>query len=142
MKTIISSAFISLFILLSSFSPITIEEDSPNSEKVSLLVKMVNDADKQDWKVLNKAAQFCINWNADLELAKEWIDKSIAISDNAQAYEVLGDYHLRKGDIYNAYKNYAIALEKGMFTLSKTELESIQRKNLVFGRKLIEESKK
>ena len=50
--------------------------------------------------------------------------------------------HLRKGDIYKAYENYAIALEKGMFTLSKTELESIQRKNLVFGRKILAEAKK
>ncbi|OHX65207.1 hypothetical protein [Flammeovirga pacifica] len=132
MKTIITIAVITLF----SFSSFANVEDAPTSDKMSKLIKMVNSAEKGDWYILNKAASFNINWNADLELAKQWLDASIQINDNAEAYELIGDYHLRKGDMEKAYEYYYKSLMKGMFTLNKKDLDRVQRKNLVFGRAL------
>ncbi|NLR92047.1 MULTISPECIES: hypothetical protein [Flammeovirga] len=136
MKTVISTVLVSLIVLLSSFAVPTSLEEAPTEEKMSLLIKMVNSAENNDWETLNKAAQYSINWNADLELAKEWLDASLNISDNAEAYELLGDYHLRKGEITKAYGYYAKALQKGIFTLSKKDMHRIQRKNMVYGRAL------
>ncbi|ANQ48158.1 hypothetical protein KMW28_12175 [Flammeovirga yaeyamensis] len=132
MKTIFSIVLVSLI----TFTSFAKTAEGPASDKMSKLIKMVNNADKSDWVTLNKAASYNINWNADIELAKQWIEASIAINDNAEAYELLGDYHLRKGDLEKAYENYYTALEKGMFSLRKSDFERIQRKNLVFGRSL------
>ncbi|AZQ62262.1 hypothetical protein EI427_08435 [Flammeovirga pectinis] len=130
MKTLFSIFSVLLIFSLSSFA------DAPNDEKSAKLIKIVNKADKNDWQTLNKAAALAINWNADLELAKTWIESSILISDNAEAYEVLGDYYLRKGDTQNAYKNYNLSLEKGMFKLESKDFDRIQRKVLTFGKAL------
>ncbi|OHX65208.1 hypothetical protein [Flammeovirga pacifica] len=137
MKTIFSLVLITIF----SFSSFANVEEAPTSDKMSKLIKMVNKADKDDWQTLNKAASFNINWNADLELAKQWLDASIQINDNPEAYELIGDYHLRKGDMKKAYNYYHQALLKGVFTLNESDFERIQRKTLVFGQALNNESK-
>lgn len=97
---------------------------------------MVDAADKDDWQTLNLAASLSINWNADLELAKQWVEASIEINDNPEGYEILGDYYLRKGEMKKAYDNYFTALEKGIFSLSKKDRDRVQRKVLNFGRAL------
>ncbi|NLR93297.1 MULTISPECIES: hypothetical protein [Flammeovirga] len=137
MKTLFSATLLSLFVLLSSFNTVSAEE-APAEEKMSLLIKMVNSADKNDWQTLNKAAMFCINWNADLELAKQWIEASIQISDNPEAYELMGDYYLRTGNLRKAYGYYLTSLEKGLFSLNREDLIRIQRKNVTFGRMLMD----
>ncbi|KXX66967.1 hypothetical protein [Flammeovirga sp. SJP92] len=106
------------------------------NEKNSKLIRMVDKADKNDWKTLNLAARLSINWNADLELAKQWLQASIKINDNPEAYEILGDYHLRKGDAKKAYEHYYKAAKMGLFKLDKKDLDRIQRKVLLFGRSL------
>ncbi|MBB6461187.1 hypothetical protein [Flammeovirga kamogawensis] len=130
MKALFSIFSVVLFFSLSTFA------DAPNDEKSAKLIRIVNKADKNDWRTLNKAAALAINWNADLELAKSWVEASILISDNAEAYELLGDYYLRKGDTKNAYKNYNLSLEKGMFNLGAKDFDRIQRKVLTFGKAL------
>lgn len=128
--------FVSLFLLISLASFAKAEDFGPMNEKTSKLIKMVNKAHKNDWKTLNLAARLSINWNADLELAKEWLDASIFINENAEAYEIIGDYYLRKGDSKEAYNHYHKALEIGMFTLPKKDFDRVQRKALCFGKSL------
>ncbi|NME71184.1 hypothetical protein [Flammeovirga aprica] len=136
MKTQFVTLLISLASLFSSFATAGIL--SPANEKNSKLIKMVNKADKNDWRTLNKAARLSINWNADLELAKQWLEASIFITENSEAYEILGDYYLRKGDMQKAYDHYFKAFETGMFTLDKKDKDRIQRKVLCFGRSLLD----
>ncbi|MBD0403962.1 hypothetical protein [Flammeovirga sp. EKP202] len=134
MKKQFVTLLVSLATLFSTFAYAGVL--SPANEKNSKLIRMVNNADKNDWQTLNKAARLSINWNADLELAKQWLKASIDISENAEAFEILGDYYLRKGDVQKAYDHYYKAFEIGLFKLEKADLERIQRKVLCFGRSL------
>ncbi|WP_044200551.1 hypothetical protein [Flammeovirga sp. OC4] len=69
MKKQFVTLLVSLATLFSTFAYAGVL--SPANEKNSKLIRMVNNADKNDWQTLNRAARLSINWNADLELAKQ-----------------------------------------------------------------------
>ncbi|KXX68531.1 hypothetical protein [Flammeovirga sp. SJP92] len=133
MKTI----FLTLTLLISSFVSVfanTSDLEAPNDEKSAMLMKKVQKAEKNDWVTLKDAALFTINWNGDLEIAKQWIDKAIKIDKNALTLEVLGDYYIRTGNVEKATETYFNALEEGVTNLGKEDMERIQRKVLVYAR--------
>lgn len=133
MKTI----FLTLTVLISSFVSVfanTSDLEEPSHEGSAKLMKMVEEADKNDWRTLKDAALLTINWNGDLEIAKEWIDKAISIEKNALTLEVLGDYYIRKGNVEKATDIYFQALEKGITSLDEEEIHRLQRKVLVYAR--------
>lgn len=131
MKTLIVALLISFSSLLSI--SVTAAPLGVMGEKNSKLIRMVDNAHRDDWQTLNLAASLSINWNADLELAKQWLEASLKIQDSPETYEILGDYYLRRGDIKKAYEHYFIAYDKGMFTLSDEVRSRIQMKLYRFG---------
>ncbi|KXX69590.1 hypothetical protein [Flammeovirga sp. SJP92] len=132
MKTLI----ISLIGLLFSANLFAAVPEYPESNENSELVKMVQNAEANDWATYTKAAQLSINWNADLELAKEWIEHAITVDENHDTLEVLGDYYLRTGDVQNAYATYEKALLKDITSIDYNSKARLQRKLLVFSKQL------
>lgn len=133
MKTI----FLTLTVLISSFVSVfanTNDLESPDHEGSAKLVKMVEEAGENDWKTLKDAALLTINWNGDLELAKDWIERAITIEKNALTLEVLGDYYVRTGNVEKATETYFNALEKGVTNLNEEDIHRLQRKVLVYAR--------
>ncbi|NLR94276.1 tetratricopeptide repeat protein [Flammeovirga agarivorans] len=130
MKTLFISLFISVF-AMNVFAEIP--EESKNSESAKL-VKMVKEADVNDWETYTKAALYSINWNADLELAKEWIDHAIALDKNHKTLEVLGDYYLRIGEHSQALNLYMKALEINVTEIDKIAKDRLQRKIKVYAK--------
>ncbi|KXX70732.1 M48 family metallopeptidase [Flammeovirga sp. SJP92] len=127
--------FISLVIALSSVVSFASNIENSDESNTSKLSEMVANADANDWATYTKAASLAINWNADLELAKEWIDTAISIDENAENLEVLGDYYVRLGNTEKALETYMKALSTDITTIEKDLRDSIQRKVLVYGRK-------
>lgn len=132
MKTLLTTLVVTLF-SVNLFAAIPAEITDNESSK---LMKMINEADINDWETYTTAAELSINWNADLELAKEWIDHAITIDSNHKTLEVLGDYYLRNGNIEKAYATYEKALLTNITTIDKNSRASLQRKLLVFSKEL------
>ncbi|MBD0404106.1 MULTISPECIES: hypothetical protein [unclassified Flammeovirga] len=132
MKTLL----ISLIGLLCSVNLLAEVPEYPESNENSELVKMVQKAEANDWATYTRAAQLSINWNADLELAKEWIDHAVTVDENHNTLEVLGDYYLRVGDVKNAYASYEKALLKDITSIDYNSRARLQRKILVFSKSL------
>ncbi|WP_044203283.1 hypothetical protein [Flammeovirga sp. OC4] len=127
--------FISLVITLSSVVSFASNLENTNESNTSKLSEMVAKAEANDWETYTKAALLSINWNADLALAKEWIDTAISIDENAKNLEVLGDYYVRLGQTDKALATYMKALSTDTVKIEKENRESIQRKIMLYGRK-------
>lgn len=111
-----------------------LEDDKPLSKSTQELSEALTHAAEDDYEIYAKSAQIIVNWNTDLETAKEWIDTSNEIEENALAYEVLGDYYLHLGNNEKAIESYEKSLSIVMFD-SDTSLEArVQRKLLTFNR--------
>ncbi|KXX68173.1 hypothetical protein [Flammeovirga sp. SJP92] len=127
--------FISLVITLSSVVTFASNLENSNESNTAKLSEMIAKAEANDWETYTKAAQLSINWNADLALAKEWIDTAIAIEENAENLEVLGDYYVRLGQTDKALATYMKALSTDIANIEKANRESLQRKVMIYGRK-------
>lgn len=126
--------FLSLIITLSSVVVFASNSDEPSTSNSAKLSEMIANADADDWATYTKAAELAINWNADLELAKEWIDTAMSIDENAKNLEVLGDYYVRKGDSKKAFETYMEALSDDVANLDAESRERIQRKITVYAK--------
>ncbi|MBD0400317.1 hypothetical protein [Flammeovirga sp. EKP202] len=127
--------FISLVITLSSVVSFASNLEITNESNTSKLSEMVAKAEANDWETYTKAALLSINWNADLALAKEWIDTAISIDENAKNLEVLGDYYVRLGQTDKALATYMKALSTDTVNIEKANRDSLQRKIMLYGRK-------
>ncbi|OHX66977.1 hypothetical protein [Flammeovirga pacifica] len=133
MKHFIISLSLLLSLGFSSFAN-TNELEVPTEASSAKLVNMINNAEASDYKTYTKAAMFAINWNADLALAKEWIDHALSVKENSQTVEVLGDYYVRTGQVEKAKAAYFKALELGLFSVDQEDINRMQRKVLVYAR--------
>ncbi|AZQ63531.1 hypothetical protein EI427_15265 [Flammeovirga pectinis] len=134
MKNLFISTFLFLATIVSSFAN-TSDLELPTEENSAKLVKMVNNASPDDWKNFKNAALLTINWQGDLEVAKEWIDTALSIDENGLTLEVLGDYYVSKGDEVKARDTYFKALENGFASLDQKDINRLQRKILVYARR-------
>ncbi|NME69469.1 hypothetical protein [Flammeovirga aprica] len=126
--------FISLVIALSSVVSFASNLENSSETNTAKLSEMIAKADANDWETYKKAALLSINWNADLELAKEWIDTSISIEENAENLEVLGDYYVRVGDTEKGLATYMKALSTDITSIDVKHRDSLQRKILVYSK--------
>ncbi|ANQ50189.1 hypothetical protein MY04_2821 [Flammeovirga sp. MY04] len=133
MKQFIITLSFLLSLSLASFAN-TNDLELPTEESSAKLVKMVQGADKSDYETYTKAAEFAINWNADLEMAKGWIDHALSINENSKSVEVLGDYYVRVGQPEKARDAYFKALELGLHSVDQKDIDRLQRKVLVYAR--------
>ncbi|AZQ60805.1 hypothetical protein EI427_00830 [Flammeovirga pectinis] len=131
MKTLITSLIATLFsITLFAAAPV----EKPSDASAEKLVEMIENTTSSDWATYAKAAELSINWNADLALAKEWIDHAITVERNHKTLEILGDYYVRLGDEEKAFAAYMEAIE---INITNTEnLDRLQRKVMVYAKEL------
>ncbi|AZQ64054.1 hypothetical protein EI427_18015 [Flammeovirga pectinis] len=131
-KLLISITF--LCVTMSFTQANIVEEDKPLSKNTQELSEALTHAAEDDYEVYAKSAQIIVNWNTDLETAKEWIDTSLEIEENALAYEVLGDFYLHQGNNEMAIDSYEKSLSIVMFDADATLEARVQRKILAFNR--------
>lgn len=62
---------------------------------VAKATEAVENGSPDDWMLLAKQADYLIRKNAGMSTAKEWIEKSISIKEDAYNLEVMGDYYLQ-----------------------------------------------
>ena len=70
MKTLIISVLVSLL----SINVFALNPEKEKGAKSEMLSEMIHNSNLEKWHAYKTAAEFAINWNSDLELAKEWID--------------------------------------------------------------------
>lgn len=71
----------------------------------------VSDASPDDWMVYAKSAQKLIRKKDHLTEAKEWITKSLEISETAYNREVFGDYYMANNLPKEAFEQYMKSMQ-------------------------------
>nr|WP_245906996.1 hypothetical protein [Reichenbachiella versicolor] len=74
-------------------------------------IETVENGSPDDWKLLAAQAQYLISKNAGYSQAKDWIDKSISIKEDAYNFEVLGDYYLKSNLPSKAMESYVKSIQ-------------------------------
>ncbi|WP_281615391.1 hypothetical protein [Flammeovirga sp. SubArs3] len=134
MKKLFISLTVALLSVTASFAN-TSDLELPTEENNAKLVKMIKEADANDYITYTDAARLAVNWNGDLELAKEWVNHALSIQENSLSLEVLGDYYVRTGQVEKAATTYLTAIEKGIKKIDQEDMNRLQRKALVYARK-------
>ncbi|MEL7147733.1 MAG: hypothetical protein AAFO69_15265, partial [Bacteroidota bacterium] len=65
-----------------------------------------------DWYVLASSADVCLEQHANITEAKQWIQKSLEMEENAYTLEVMGDYYLESKQPVKAMEYYVLSLKK------------------------------
>ena len=81
---------LALVMALASFSTLA---EGTKEKAVAKATEAVENGSPDDWMLLAKQADYLIRKNASLGTAKEWIEKSISIKEDAYNLEVFGDYY-------------------------------------------------
>lgn len=87
----ILSVVVAVVVLFSTFSSTAGTKD----KAVAKATEAVENGSPDDWKLLANQADYLIKRNASLGTAKEWIEKSISIKEDAYNLEIMGDYYVK-----------------------------------------------
>lgn len=92
-----------------------------------------------NWYILAKSADACIEKGKNMEEAKDWITKSLKLERNSYTLEVMGDYYLETENPKKAMEYYVLSLKEAREKESKTDLKSQQQK-IAEAQKMISDS--
>ena len=111
----ISALLTVFFITLSTASSSLAAEPVLEKESKSLakIKNMVSNAGPHDWQTLSNCAQKLIRKGKNLDLAYEWLQKSLAINKNTQNLAVMGDYYRTSKMPYEAISYYVESMRLG-----------------------------
>lgn len=98
-----------------------------NPDVVSRAKKAVASS-PDDWYVLASAADVCLEQHANLKEARQWIEKSLEMEENAYTLEVMGDYYLESNEPLKAIEYYVLSLKKARDTQNELNPENQQAK--------------
>ena len=105
-KTVLAGAAMALLVVVGqSFA------SASNPDVVSKAKKAVA-ASPNDWYVLASSADVCFEQHANLSEAKQWIQKSLEMEENAYTLEVMGDYYLESDQPEKAIEYYVRSLKE------------------------------
>lgn len=99
-------------VLLLMFSSVRTNAFTHADKIVKKARAAVQKAAPDDWETYAKAAQMCINKDVNLAEAKEWLNKSLEIKDNALANEVAGDYYASNKLYKKAVDHYVKSMKQ------------------------------
>ncbi|KXX68211.1 MULTISPECIES: hypothetical protein [Flammeovirga] len=129
LKQLLVIALVSIISVSASFANPTDNEDN----EITKLRAAVENATATDWAVYSDAAERCIELKANLSEAYVWIEKSIAINENAENLEIKGDYLALNGAKDMAIEAYNKAILAGM--LAGDDVAKVQKKVLKMSRR-------
>jgi len=121
--TIFRSAALALLVLVSQSAAFA----GTNPDLVSRAKKAVASS-PNDWYILATSADVCLEQHSNLSEAKEWIEKSLSMEENAYTYEVMGDYYLENDEPVKAMEYYILSLKKANEAEEKLNPENQQVK--------------
>lgn len=125
MKNLMKISMAFLFGMVLMYSPLLAGNGDKTTEKARTAV---SNAAPDDWQTLAKSAQMCIKKKVNLQEAKDWLDKSLAIKESILGREVAGDYYLQNKLYEKAIENYI----KSMLLMKEKDVnadtEDIQQK--------------
>ena len=110
MKSIQKMSWATVLIAVCSFGALGYSGESNAVKKAKVAVK---EAEPYDWKTLAESAQVCFKKKENLEMAMEWINKSIEINKDPFNLEIKGDYFESIGEEKEAMKLYYEAITVG-----------------------------
>lgn len=98
-----------------------------NPDVISKAKKAVASA-PNDWYVLASSADVCLEQHSNLSEAKQWIEKSLEMEENAYTLEVMGDYYLESDQPVKAMEYYVLSLKKAQEAQGELNPENQQAK--------------
>lgn len=118
-----------LALLLTTVSGVTFASQIGGERVIEKTREAVEEASPDDWFVLASSAKKCFQRKVNLKEAAEWLDKSLAISENSFNLELKGDYYIMNQLPNEAIVHYVKAIEKLEDTPSKNaQVAAIQKK--------------
>lgn len=129
LKQLLVIALVSIISVSASFANTTDNEDN----EITKLRAAVENAAATDWATYSNAAERCIELKANLSEAYVWIEKSIAINENAENLEIKADYLALNGATDMAIETYNKAILAGM--LAGEDVAKVQKKVLKMSRR-------
>ncbi len=114
--------------LLSMLSLATVANAAIGDKTYDKLKEAVSNASPDDWMIYAKSAQKLIRKKAHLGEAKEWITKSLVISESAFNREVYGDYYMANNLPREAVEQYYKSMELKKKSDPNANLGTIQDK--------------
>lgn len=106
------SAFLMAFAILFSTTTNANSFGGVKEKAVEKARSAVNTASPDDWQTLAKSAELLVNKNTNLGEAKDWLEKSLAITTNAYNLEVMGDYYAKNNLPKKSIEYYIQSMNK------------------------------
>ncbi|KXX68190.1 hypothetical protein [Flammeovirga sp. SJP92] len=132
MKSLKQLLVLALFAIITVNPTFANPTDNEDNE-IDKLRAAVENATATDWAAYANAADRCIELKTNLSEAYVWIEKSIAINENAENLEIKGDYLALNGANEMAIETYNKAILAGMF--AGEDVSKLQKKVLKLNRR-------